>query len=191
MDEKTIVTAPEETKEVPDAENPILSSEEIRRLIQKTVDSRTADFGKKISELQRENANLKKANMTAEELQKAEREEFERSKAEVELAKRQIYAQGIVCEAGFGNDVAEVVNLVIGKTDDETSEKLTAFKGLVDKIVAKQVEATFKSNGRIPNGGNSAEEKKTGGIAEKIGKERAEQAKRSDEVMKFYLGGKK
>lgn len=167
----------------------VLSSEAIQKLIQKTVDERTADLGKKISDLRKENETLKKANMTAEEIAKADKEEFEKQKAEVELQKRQIHAHKAVATAGFGDDAEAVVNLVLGDTDENTDKRLADFKSLVDKLVAAQVDKTFKANGRNPKGaGNSNSE---GGnetnIAEQLGKQTAESTKQANDVLKHYL----
>ena len=174
------------------AENTVLSSEEIKKLIQKTVDQRTAEYGKKIATLQEENKTLKKANMTAEEIQKADKEEFEKQKAEVELQKRQIHAHRVVASAGYGDRADEVVDIVLGETDEKTDERLKNFKSLIDKIVADTVAKTFKENGRTPNGGNTAggdDTKKENNIAAEIGKKQAEMQKKSNDILKHYYGG--
>ena len=175
------------------AEETVLSSEAIQKMIQSTVDKKTAELGKTIATLKQENETLKKANMTAEEIQKADKEEFERQKAEVELQKRQIYAHRAVATAGYGDNAEAVVDIVLGDTDEKTDERLKNFKSLIDKIVADKVQQTFKENGRNPNGGGngSSEENKDTSIAEKIGKNKAETAKKSNEILNYYYGGKK
>lgn len=165
-----------------------LSQEEIQKLIQSTVDTKTAELGKTIATLKKENADLKKANMTAEQLKEAEKKEFEEQKAAFELQKRQLFAQGIVAKAGYGNDVEAVVDFVISDTDANTEKRLEAFKSLVDKIVSETVEQKFKANGRVPNGGNTttAGETKNTTIAEQLGKARADQQKQAEDVFKHY-----
>ena len=171
----------------------VLSSEDIQKMIQSTVDSRTAELGKTIADLKRENADLKKKNMTAEELQKAEKEEFAKQKAEVELQKRQIFAHKAVATAGYGDNAEAVVDIVLGDTDEKTTERLQNFKSLVDKIVAETVEKTFKANGRVPNGagngGADTKENKETEFAKELGKKAAETAKQSNDILKHYYGG--
>lgn len=184
-------TAAANTEAKEKAEQTVLSAEDIQKLIQKTVDQRTADYGKKIATLQEENKTLKKANMTAEEIQKAEREEFEKQKAEVELGKRQLHAHRVVAGAGYGDNADEVVEMVLGDSDERTDERLKNFKALVDKLVADTVKKTFETNGRTPNSGNSngGNEKKENGFAAELGKKQAETLKQSNDILKHYYGG--
>ena len=169
-----------------------MSTEAIQKLIQSTVDKKTAEFGKTIAALKKENSDLKKANMTAEEIQKAEREEFENQKAEVALQKRQIFAHRAVATAGYGDNADAVVDIVLGDTDEKTEERLKNFKSLVDKLVAETVDKTFKANGRVPNGAGqngATDSRKENSIAEQLGKTRAEQQKKANDVLSHYLGG--
>lgn len=179
------------TETTEQAKQPALSSEEIQKMIQSTVDTRTAELGKTIADLKKENLELKKKNMTAEEIQKADKEEFEKQKAEVELQKRQIYAHRIVANAGYGDNAEAVVDIILGDTDDKTKERLDNFKSLVDKLVAETVQKTFKANGRLPNGGNANgdDTKKETNIAAELGKKKAETQKQSNDILKHYYGG--
>ena len=171
-------------------QNPAFDEERLSKLIQSQVDRATADLGKTIAELKKENANLKKQNMTAEDLAKAEREEFEKQKAEVDLQRRQIYAHKAVATAGYGDYAESVVDIILGENDEKTDERLTNFKSIIDKIVAAEVDKTFKEKGRTPNGANNAQESKTENtIAEKLGKARAEQNKQANDILKHYTGG--
>lgn len=174
--------------------NTALSSEEIQKMIQSSVDAKTASLGKTIADLKKENETLKKANMTAEQIQQADKEEFERQKAEVELGKRQIHAHKVVAAAGYGDNAEAVVEIVLGDTDENTDQKLKNFKSIVDKLVADTVAKTFKENGRNPNGGGNAggseeKDKKDTSLAEKLGKQKADQAKNSNDILKHYYGG--
>lgn len=185
-------TTSETTPVTPAATDTVLSSEDIKKIIQQTVDKQTAHFGKKISELTKENETLKRANMTAEQIAQADKEEFERQKAEVEKQKREIHAHRAVAAAGYGSDADAVVDIVLSDTDEKTDERLKNFKSLVDKMVAAQVKATFKANGREPNGAQSTTETKPeNNIAEKLGKARAAQAKQSNDILNHYIGGRK
>lgn len=188
----TAATETTSTETTPAATETAMTSEEIKRLIQQSVDTRTADLGKKISELRRENETLKKANMTAEQIAQAEKEEFERQKSEVEKQRREIHAHRVVAAAGFGTDADAVVDIVLGDTDERTDERLKNFKALVDRLVAARVSETFKNNGRVPNGSQTTTETKPEmSIAERLGKAKAEQAKQSNTILEHYIGGKK
>ena len=186
----TAATATDNTAAQSQTEN-VLSSEEIQRLIQSTVDSKTAALGKTIADLKKENELLKKATMTAEEIQKADREELEKQKAEVNLQQRQIYAHRAVATAGYGENADAVVDIVLGDTDEKTDERLKNFKTLIDKIVAETVQKTFEKNGRVPNGAKSGggSDNQEHNIAAEIGKKKAAQDAKSNEILKHYYGG--
>ena len=176
----------------PKAADTVLSSEDIKKIIQQTVDKRTADLGKKISDLTKENETLKRANMTAEQIAQADKEEFEKQKAEVEKQKREIHAHKAVAAAGYGTDADAVVGIVLGDTDEATDKRLNDFKALVDKLVAAKVQETFKANGRTPNGAQTATDTKTENtIAQKLGEARAAKTKQSNDILNHYIGGKK
>ena len=170
-----------------------LSSEEIQKMIQSAVDKQSASLGKTISDLKKENAELKKQNMTAEQIQQADKEEFERQKAEVELGKRQIYAHRVAAAAGYGDNADAVVDIILGDTDEKTDERLKNFKAIIDKLVGETVKKTFKENGRVPNGGNAGGEDKEkdtkSAFAAELGKKKAEQQKQSNDILKHYYGG--
>lgn len=175
-----------------EAQNTVLSSEAIQKMIQSTVDNRTAELGKTIATLKKENEQLKKANMTAEEIQKAEREEFENQKAEVEFQKREIFAHRAVAKAGYdGDSVQDIVDIVLSDTDDKTSEKLQKFTAIIDKITSKKVDKLYETNGRDPKASHTNDGKETMNIAEKLGKQTAETNKQAQSVLQHYLGGNK
>ena len=53
-----------------------------------------------------------------EQIAQADKEEFEKQKAEVELGKRQIHAHRVVAAAGYGENAEAVVDIVLGDTDN-------------------------------------------------------------------------
>ena len=168
----------------------------IAKLVQSQVDRLMAEERKKSAELQKKVDKLTKEKMSAEEIKKLEDEEREKTLAEREAALTQktnlIYAQQAVTKAGFGDDLEAVVDFVMGDSEEKTNERVTAFKALVDKIVAAQVDKTFKQNGREPNGAGSGQgNKDENSIAEKLGKARAAQTKQSNDILNHYIGGKK
>ncbi len=171
--------------------------ERVSKLVQSQVDRLMADERKKNAELQKKVDRLEKEKLSDEEIKKLEFEEKEKTLAEREKTLKQqtnlIYAQQAVTKAGFGDDLSAVVDFVMGDSEEKTDERVKNFKTLVDKIVAAQVDKTFKANGRTPNGAGSAQETKSeNSIAEKLGKAKAEQTKKSNDILNhYYTGGKK
>ena len=176
-----------------------LSADEIKKLIQSSTDRATAELGKQIAALKKENADLKKKNMTAEEVKKLEAEEREKTLAarEKDLQDREnrLFAIKAIKEIGL-DDGSErsmaIVDFVMDAEQDKITENVKAFNALVQSIVSAQVDAKYKAIGRTPNGATqSSETKKETTVAETLGKRRAEQAKKSNDVLNMYLGGKK
>lgn len=180
-------------------ENKTLSAEEIRKLIQSSTDRATADLGKQIAALKKENETLKKQNMSAEEVKKFEIDEREKTIAakEKDLADREnrLFALKAIKEIGLddGSERAlSLVDFVLADKQEDITERVKAFNTLVQSFVAAQVDAKFKAIGRTPNGATqTTETKKETSVAETLGKRRAEQAKQSNTVLNYYLGGKK
>jgi hypothetical protein len=177
-------------------------SEKLDKIIQARVDRAMADERKKSAELQKKLEKMKKEKMSDEELKQLEIEEREQAIAEKEKAitekENRLFAIKAIKEAGLddGSDkVLDLVDFVISGTDDteETIQtKVKSFSDLVKKMVASEVDKTFKANGRIPNGAQvSGDKKDTSNIAVKLGKERAEQNKKANDVLSYYTGGKK
>lgn len=180
-------------------ENKTLSAEEIRKLIQSSTDRATAEFGKQIAALKKENEALKKQNMSAEEVKKFEIDEREKTIAakEKDLQDREnrLFALKAIKEIGLddGSERAmSLVDFVLAEKQEDITERVKAFNALVQSFVTAQVDAKFKSIGRTPNGATqTTETKKDASVAETLGKRRAEQAKQSNTVLNYYLGGKK
>lgn len=174
----------------------VSEEERISKLVQSQVDRLMAEERKKNAELQKKVDKMTKEKLSDEEIKKLEFEEKEKTLAEREKTLNQqknlIYAQQAVTKAGFGDDLSAVVDFVMGDSEEKTDERVKNFKTLVDKIVAAQVDKTFKANGRTPNGAGSAQETKTdNSIAEKLGKAKAEQTKKSNDILSHYYGGSK
>lgn len=168
----------------------------IAKLVQSQVDRLMADERKKNAELQKKVDKMTKEKLTDEEIKKLEMQEKETELAEREKAitqqKNLIYAQQVVTKAGYGEDLGAVVDFVMSDSEEKTDERMKSFKALVDKIVASQVDKTFKANGRDPNGANNASDnKKEHSIAEKLGQAKAAQTKQSNDILNHYIGGKK
>ena len=174
-----------------------LSAEAIDKLIQSRVDKITAELGKKNSNLQKELDKLKKEKLSDEELRQLEIADKEKAMAEKEQAllerENRLFAIKTIKEIGLddGSDTSlQIVDFVMSDTEENITEKVTAFKNLVDKLVSERVNQTFRENGRIPNGaGQGGTNKNENNIAERLGKVRAEQLKKSNDVLNYYLGG--
>ena len=175
------------------------TDERIAKLVQSQVDRAMAEERKKNAALQKKLDRITNEKMTDEQLKNAEMEDKVKELAdkEKELADREnrLFAIKAIKDAGLddgSNDVLDLVDFVMCDNEDDTKSRVSAFKTMIDKMVAAQVDKTFKANGRTPNGaGNAAEEKKDNSIAERLGKVRAEQAKKSNDVLKYYMGGQK
>lgn len=175
------------------AQESALSTEALERLIQSRVDKSTAELGKKISALQKENNNLKKANMTDEEARKIEIADKEKALTEKEQAllerENRLFAIKAIKEIGLDDGSQQslaLVDFVMGENEDAITEKVKAFKALVDSFVSAKVEQTFKANGRVPNNAGTSGEGTTSNIAAELGKKAAETAKQSNEILNHY-----
>ena len=192
-EELTTTTESTESTATANAQETVLSSDEIRKLIQSTVDKQTASFGKTIATLKKENDQLKKANMTAEELQKAaleeQRAEFEKERAEFQQQKLLNHAQNITAKAGYGEDMDDVVSLILRDDEEKTAEMLDKLSKFLKKGIAADRAKTFKEYGREPKGAQPATGTKENNIAIELGKRRAENAKQSKSILEYYIGG--
>lgn len=173
---------------------------DLDKLVQARADKLTAESGKKIAALQKELDALKKKQMTDDEIKK-----LEMSQKEEELAEREkmildrenrLTAIKAIKAAGLddGSDMSlELVDFVIADNEEAINNKVKAFGNLVKKFVKAEVDKTFKQNGRNPNGGGvggTDDGKGKNDVADRLGKERAARQKMSNDVLKFYTGGK-
>lgn len=172
---------------------------DIEKQIQSRIDKALAAERKKSADLQKTVDKLNKEKMTADELKAHELAEKEKEIAEMMRVatekENRFTAIKALNEAGFedvGGSILELVDFVMGENEEAIKNKVTAFKGLVDKCVAAEVEKTFKKHGRNPNGGgNNAPEgnDNDNSVAKKLGAAEAAKAKQSADIMKLYLGG--
>lgn len=173
---------------------------DIDKLVQARADKLTAESGKKIAALQKELDTLKKEKMSDDEIKK-----LEMSQKEEELAEREkmildkenrLTAIKAIKAAGLddGSNIAlELVDFVIADNEESINNKVKVFGDLVKKFVAAKVDETFKKNGRNPNSGGSgtaADNNSKNSFAERLGKERANKQKQSNDILNFYTGGK-
>lgn len=172
-------------------------TDEVKKHIQSEIDKGLAEERKKNANLQKENEKLKKEQMSAEELKKYEAEKrdkelTERDKVLTERENR-LFAIEAIKEIGLDDgskQSLDLVDFVMAADQSVIKDRVKAFKELVDRFVTSKVNETFKANGRVPNGGNSNNgDTKTDSIAAKLGKQAAETAKKSNEILKHYYGG--
>lgn len=183
------------------AEQSPLTMEAIEKLVQSRVDKNTAELGKKIATLQKENESLKKDKMTAEQLKQYEDEQTAKQLSEREKAitdrENRYYALNNVLKANISvsNEIADkVVSVILNPVNDNEGidEKIKTLTEWANRIKSETVDKTFKANGRVPNGGGtSGTETKENNIAVEIGKRAAEAAKKSNDILNYYYGGKK
>lgn len=176
------------------------STEALEKLVQSKVDRLMAEERKKNADLQKRLDKLNKEKLTDDELKQAEIAEREKAIADKERAlaekENRLYAIKAIKTAGLddgGETSLELVDFVMSDTEENIDTKVKSFKTLVDKMVSARVDATFKANGRNPNGANDSGDSgddKNATIAEKLGKSRAEQNKKSNDILSHYLGGK-
>ena len=181
----------------PAKEGKSLTEEAIEKIVQSRVDKITAKLGKEKAEAEAALEQMKKDKMSADQLAKYELEQEKKSLAEQkkelaektnrllavnELTKVELYDGG---ETG-----AALLNLVVNgaKEEAQIAENVKALKSVIDKLVSAQVQKTFKDNGRVPNGGGKEPdgENKENSIAAKLGKEAAERAKSSNDILNHY-----
>lgn len=173
-----------------------LTTEAIERIVQSKVDTLMADARKENANLKKENEKLKKDAMSAEELKKYEDDQRtkqleERDKA-ITARENNYYALNALLKANIevGSDISEeCVSLVMGADSKEIDAKIATLTKIVNALSEKKVDKVFKTNGRTPNGSGQSSDEGKSSIAEKLGKTRAEQEKKSNDVLKHYIGG--
>lgn len=169
---------------------------DFERLLQARLDKAMAEERKKNANLTKELEKMKRDKMTADELKKYDDEKrandlAEREKTIAEKENR-YYAITALKKAGLDDGsetVLELADLVMGADTDETDTRIATLNKLVTKVVDSKVNERFKSFGRVPNSGNSSgsEGKEKNTLAEKLGKQRAEQNKKSNDILKHYI----
>ena len=175
-----------------------LLTDEIKKHIQSEIDRGLAEERKKSASLQKENERLKKEKMSAEELKKYEDEqrEQEMTKRENALSEREnrLFAIEAIKEIGLDDGSKkslDLVDFVMSGDKDTITERVKAFKELVDRFVTAEVDKTIAANGRIPHGATTGNggETKSNSIAVELGKQAAETTAKSNDILKHYYGG--
>jgi hypothetical protein len=176
--------------------------DDLDKIVQSRVDRLMADERKEKAKLERELKKLREEKLTDDERKQLEIDEREKAikakEKEVAEKENRLFAIKAIKDAGLddGGDTTALVDLVVAGSDvteDSITDKVKAVKDFIDKKVKAEVDKTFKDNGRNPNGaGNgSGDDKGNVSIAEKLGKQKAEQSKRANDVLSIYTGGNK
>ncbi|MEI3163000.1 MAG: DUF4355 domain-containing protein [Lachnospirales bacterium] len=165
------------------------------RLLQARLDKAMAEERKKNASLVKELEKMKRDKMTADELKKYDDEKrandlAEREKTIAEKENR-YYAITALKKAGLDDGseiVLDLAELVMGNDTDTTDARIETLNKLVTKMVDSKVNERFKSYGRIPGGPNNQNDNNEDNtIAKKLGKQRAEQIKKSNDILKHYI----
>lgn len=197
--EITGTTGENSTQTMEGVQSSTLTTEAIEKLIQSRVDKITADLGKKNSTLQKELDKMKKEKMSEEEVRNLELADKEKALAEKEQAllerENKLYAIKAMKEIGLDDgsqQSLELLDFVMSDDEKTIKERVKTFKSLVDRFVTAKVEQTFKANGRVPNSGTNSNGGRNAkdNIAAELGKRAAETAKKSNEILNYYYGGK-
>ncbi len=169
---------------------------DFERLLQARFDKAMAEERKKNAGLMKELEKMKREKMTADELKKYDDEKrtnelAEREKTIAEKENR-YYAITALKKAGLDDGsetVLELAEIVMGNNTDETDTKIATLDKLITKMVDSKVNERFKSFGRVPGGSGTSEGdgKDKNILAEKLGKQRAEQNKKSNNILKHYI----
>lgn len=172
----------------------------LEELIQKAVDRATNKLGNENKKLRGQIDELKKANLSAEELKQLEFKEKEAEIAEREKAlhdrENRLLAIKAIKEAGLddgSNASLDLIDFVMGEDEEAIKGRVKVFEALVKRFVQAQVDTIFKSNGRTPGVGNTAatESNNKNSVAVQLGKDAAKVNDAARATLDHYLGGKK
>ncbi|MCQ2743517.1 MAG: DUF4355 domain-containing protein [bacterium] len=143
-------------------DNKGFSADDIEKMIQSRVDKMVAKFGKEKADMKKELDELRKKNLSDEERRQLESQEREKELAEKErmLADREnrFYAMKAIKNVGLDDGSEEALNIidfVLGDTEEVINEKVKNFKALVDKMVLNATDKKFKDNGRTLSSSNN------------------------------------
>lgn len=169
----------------------------IEDLIQKAVDRATNRLGNDNKKLKEQLDKVSREKLSSDELKQLEAAEREATLAEREAQiadkENRFYAIKAIKAAGLdtGDETAlELVDFVIGNTNEDIDARVATFGKLLSKLVKSSVDSTFKENGRIPNKSSAEKNEVQSNIGAVLGKLAADNNKASEDTLKHYLGGK-
>lgn len=173
----------------------------IDQVVQRAVDRATNRLGNEVKKLKAENETLKKAGMDAEELKKYELSEKEKEIADREKAltekTNRLFAISALEETGLKDakgSTSSLVDFVMADSEEAITERVKAFKSLVDSIVKVKVDEVFRANGRTPGAGSDqasgSSKTDADSLAVRMGKTAAANNQKARSVLDHYIGGK-
>lgn len=169
-------------------------------LIQRAVDRATQKLGTENKKLRGQIDELKKANLSNEELKQLEIKEKEKEIAERERAlqekENRLVAIKAIKEIGLddGSDASlALVDFVMADDEETIKARVKAFNELVRRFVKSEVDKTFRSNGRDVGKGSAqaASGTTSDSVAVRLGQNAANANKAAQSTLDYYLGGKK
>lgn len=172
------------------------------KYIQSQIDKGLAAARKELADTKKALEALQKEKLTDDEVAELERKKHEKELADREKAvtdkENRYFAIKAIKDAGLddGSDKAlALVDLVVTgneDTEETITAKVKAVGEYISAVVAVKVDERFKNNGRNPNGSNDGgDDKDKDSIAVQLGKQKAEQNKKANDVLaKFGIGGK-
>lgn len=175
----------------------IAQNTDIESIIQSAVDRATNKLGNENKRLREQLETIKKDHLSADKIKEIDlaNKEADIADREAKLAEKEnrLFAIKAIKDAGLddgSSNALELVDFVMGDSDETTTARVKIFSDLVKKFVTAQVNQTFKSNGRNPETGGTGESNTTNNIIAALGKNAAERDAKSNDVLKHYLGGK-
>lgn len=179
-------------------------AEKLQKYIQSEIDKALAKERKAHAETKKALEALQKDKLSDDELAEVARKKHEKELADREKAitdkENRYFAIKAIKDANLddGSDKAlALVDLVVTgneDTEETITQRVKAVGDYISAMVAAKVEERFKNNGRNPNGsddGDGGDDKEKNKFAVKLGKQRAEQDKKANDVLAHYgIGGK-
>lgn len=173
----------------------------IEDIIQRAVDRATNKLGNENKKLRAQIDELKKAKLSDDEIKQMEMKEKDAELTEREQQLRtqenRWIASNAIREAGLDDgspDSRGLIDFVMADDEDGIKERVNTFSKLVQRFVKAEVDRVFKSNGRNPGVGNSADSKgenKSNNLAVALGKNAAKANEAAKSTLDYYIGGGK
>lgn len=150
---------PAKPKETPP---PPAAEDGLEARIQQMVDRATNRLGNDNKVLKLQLEKERKKNLTVEELKQVELQEKEQEllqkEKEIQEKENRMYAIKALKKFDLddgGEDSLDYIDFVMAEDETVIDEKVKSLKSLIDRRVKKEVEQTFRENGRDPAKGGS------------------------------------
>ncbi len=168
---------------------------DIEAIVQNAIAEATKGWKTEKESLEAKISELMKKGLIPEQLKELEEKEkaAAQNKREADLTEREnrLYAITAIKKAGLddgGETALEIIDLVMGKDEKEIDVKVKSLSELVKKMVAAEVDKTFRDNGRSPESGKGADgEEKKNDIAKRLGQRMAKSNEQARKVQYIKL----